>query len=924
MIAAGDLLTAMTVLETIPGASDSGSSDSFDASAEATRTLADTRAEGHAAGPAPTLERGQNIGRYLVIERLGAGAMGVVFAAYDPELDRRVAIKVLHARYQGERAQARLVREAQALARVTHPHVVAVHDVGVHEQRVFLAMQYVEGQTLRGYLADPSHTLAERLALLARAGEGLAAAHRAGLVHRDFKPDNVMIGARGEVKVMDFGLARSQASDASSDVDWTSSIEGASALSSAPASRLAAPDLTQAGAMIGTPAYMAPEQLAGLAADARSDQFAFAVTLYEALYGVRPFVGANLSALALAISEGRIADPPKHHRVPPWLRRVVLRGLASNPSERWPDLDEFVRALAHDPLRTRRRRLFGGSALGLSAVGGALIAWLVASPSAPARACSELGQGIEGRWGEDQRATLERTLGQDSITRASTTTLLETLDAYAEAWDRTNHANCAASEIDHSQTPRVHDLRVACLRHRKIAFEELVRALGERRGPSSESKAQVWAVEASARLPAIEVCSDIAALELEPALPTDPERRAEVEQLRDDFAALEPSIALGTTRAVERARALAARAEATDDPPVRAEAALVLGRTLAATDTLPEAVEQLRQAYFLAMSCGHVRTQAEAAIALVYAVGYLQQSHAQGLEWAEHALAIVARFGEGGLIEAEAQHTLGVVLDAVGEHAASLIANQRAFEIRRALLPAIHPDLARSLNALGNLHHTLGQLERAREDHEQALAMRIELFGPDHPILVGSLNNLALALRDLGQLEAAKRALERAVALVERSGGPTHNGLARPLTNLADIERRLHHPARARELAERALTIRRANVGDLHPEVADSIVALAEIAIDEGELERAETLALDGLARLRRDFAPGHPEIFAATLVLASVLEADARPDEAARVLVAALAESRVEELEAADLEGAKALLERVGSDTSAPLESTP
>ncbi len=887
----------MSELETLAAGLDSSSG--LVASGSATATMSDTRADGSAGPPEP--ERGQAIGRYLVLERLGAGAMGVVFAAYDPELDRRVAIKVLHPRHGGERAQALLVREAQSLARVAHACVVAVHDVGVHDGRVFLAMEYVEGLTLRTWLADPTRTLSERLRVLGLAGQGLVAAHRAGLVHRDFKPDNVMIGAHGEVKVMDFGLARSQAGQGSElGGDWSGSVE-----------TLAPGALTQVGALIGTPAYMAPEQLAGLSANAGSDQFAFAVSAYETLYGARPFVGENLSALALAISDGRVAEPPKHHRVPPWLRRVILRGLESEPALRWPDLDSLLRAMANDPLRARRRRGLAGAALGLSASIGALVAWLATAPDPPVAICTDLVAGFEGRWTEADRQALELALASDPATR---TTVMRSLEGYVAAWDVANLDNCTSTHVAHTQGQRVHELRASCLRHGRIAFEELVRMAGDT-ATQATPQARQHVVEASARLPPIEACRDVPALELEPALPTDPELRERVEAMRDEIAALESTVEIHSESATERARELAARANEIPYPPVQAEAALVLGRALSIADQLADATLELRRAYFVAMASGDTRTQAKAAAKLVFTVGYQQQDHRQGKEWADHALAIVARLGVGGLdglIEADVHHALGVLLLAAGELPGSSAAYARAYELRQRLLPALHPDLAYSLQAMASVHHSLGELERARELNQRSLELRISLFGPEHPVIAGSLNNLSLVLRDLGQLDQAKLQLERAIAIVERANGTQASGLPRLLTNLARIECQLDHTERARELETRSLAIRRATVGDTHPEVADSIVSLAQIALDEGELELAETLVRDGLARLQRDFAVGHPEIFSASLVLALVLEARGQPDQAAQVLVGALADSQVENLEPKDLAEAKAILARV------------
>jgi eukaryotic-like serine/threonine-protein kinase len=872
-------------------------------------TLAtETRPQARRHAPSlPNLVRGQSIGRYIVVERLGAGAMGVVFAAYDPELGRRVALKLLHDHKQGPIAQARLLREAQALARVAHPRVVTVHDVGVHEGRVFLAMEYVEGQTLRTFMADPARGLDERLAVLIAAGEGLAAAHQAGLVHRDFKPDNVMISATGEVKVMDFGLARTPDGESAASSEF-----GEGRPPSGPAAQLASSNaLTMDGAMLGTPAYMGPELLAGRPADARSDQFAFAVTAYEALFGARPFTGDNLSALALAIADGRIIEPAKH-RVPPWLRRVVRRGLADDPEARWPDLESLLAALRDDPLRRRRRRWFTGAALGLSACAGALLTSLLVIHSPELDVCTTLVPELEGRWtaAARERLAVALTRGQ---TEQTTTSALELLDDYARAWDAASADNCASTHVAQTQSERVHELRASCLRHRRIAFEQLLSSLSEQ----GAGAAREQALEAAARLPAIATCADVAGLELEPLLPEDPTLREQVEALRDELAAIEPLLEVREIEvAITRARASTQAATQLGHAPLEAEAALVLGRALARSDALEAGVDELRRAYFTAVRSGHAHVQAKAAGELVYVVGYLQQQHAQGAEWAEHGQAIVARVDHGGLIEADMQHALGVLRHASGDKLGSLAAYTRAYELRLAILPDQHPDLARSLFSLGSLHHGLGDLASARDFHERALAMRRSLYGPDHLVPTASLNNLALVLRDQGELEQAKAAFELALAALEQAGGATNDGRARVLTNLADIERRLHALDRARELEERSLALRRASVGDDHPEVADSIVGLARIARDRGELEEAEILARDAVARLERDFARGHPETFAATVVLASVLEARGQLELAAELITAGLSESRREQLDRADLREAEALLERATDGT--------
>ncbi|HEY8379437.1 MAG TPA: serine/threonine-protein kinase, partial [Nannocystis sp.] len=286
------------------------------------------------------LKIGTVVGRYVIVEKVGAGAMGVVFAAYDPELNRKIALKFLHMRGSANlQARARLLREAKSLARLSHPNVVAVHDVGTYGDHVFLAMEFVAGRTLTAWLKEQPRRWPEIVDVLSHAGEGLAAAHDAGIVHRDFKPDNVLIGDDGRVRVLDFGLAR-----AAADADPTSAASDAraalvSASVSASRSRESEHEellVTRTGALVGTPAYMSPEQHLGQPADALSDQFSFCVTLYQALYGVRPFSGTRLSALAYQIIQGKVEPPPAGARVPAWLRRVIVRGLSISPEQRHP------------------------------------------------------------------------------------------------------------------------------------------------------------------------------------------------------------------------------------------------------------------------------------------------------------------------------------------------------------------------------------------------------------------------------------------------------------------------------------------------------------------------------------------------------------------------------------------------------------
>jgi tRNA A-37 threonylcarbamoyl transferase component Bud32 len=276
------------------------------------------------------------IGHFEVLHELGEGGMGVVYAAYDQHLDRNVAIKLLHARgSRVDTAHERMIREARAMARLSHPNVVQVHEVGEFRGQTFVAMEYVEGLTLRQWLDATPRSWREVLEILRQAGLGLAAAHQAGIIHRDFKPDNVIVGADQQVKVLDFGLAR-----------WNEDEElPALAPERVAASGLDSADeanLTKTGFMMGTPAYMSPEQYKGKPADARSDQFSFSVALYEALYGRRPFIGKTAAQLSRAITTQAPLPPPDDTEVPEWVHRMVTRGLARAPGERFPSMDVLL------------------------------------------------------------------------------------------------------------------------------------------------------------------------------------------------------------------------------------------------------------------------------------------------------------------------------------------------------------------------------------------------------------------------------------------------------------------------------------------------------------------------------------------------------------------------------------------------------
>lgn len=323
------------------------------------------------------LATGARLGRYIVLERLGRGGMGIVYAAYDPDLDCKVAVKLLRARSElGSSGSAWLLREAQAMAALAHPNVAAVYDVGTIDEQLFLAMELLEG-SLKRWL-DHDHGWREVMARFLEAARGLEAAHAAGIVHRDFKPDNVLLTKDGHAKVTDFGLARA---DPVSDSDTSH------------AGLLGSP-MTVAGEVMGTPMFMSPEQLRSETGDARSDQFAWCVSLYLALYKTDPFAVTGDGRLE-EISANRVREPPSSP-VPAWVHRAIVRGLRADAAERWPDMTALIATLDRDPAATRRRIAIGAG-LGV-AVAGIAASYALASHASSALPCTGVDAKLAGIW----------------------------------------------------------------------------------------------------------------------------------------------------------------------------------------------------------------------------------------------------------------------------------------------------------------------------------------------------------------------------------------------------------------------------------------------------------------------------------------------------------------------------------------------
>ena len=302
------------------------------------------------ASPAGPNALPRNIGRFVILRQLGQGGMGVVYAAYDEELDRKLAVKLLHqTELQSADRRTRILREAQAMARLSHPNTVQVYEVGEVLGQVFIAMEFIEGTTLGSWQNQSGRTWEEVLRMYVAAGQGLVAAHAVGLVHRDFKPDNVLVGSDQRPRVADFGLARA-----------AGTLEPPARSTAAEPVGLLSSPLTMTGSVIGTPAYMSPEQYSGEQADSRSDQFSFCAALYEALYKKLPFAGTTFSELSSSVLGGKLRPVDPASPIPRIVEQTLRRGLATRPEQRFPSMTELLEALSinpqHDPTGSPQAR----------------------------------------------------------------------------------------------------------------------------------------------------------------------------------------------------------------------------------------------------------------------------------------------------------------------------------------------------------------------------------------------------------------------------------------------------------------------------------------------------------------------------------------------------------------------------------------
>ena len=818
---------------------------------------ASARALGEVLAGGGGLDRGHTVGRYVILNMVGRGGMGEVYAAYDPQLDRRIALKLLHETALGgtsaRTARERLLREAKAIARLSHPNVVVVHDAGaiadpIRGERVFLAMEFVEGATLSVWLDGEARGWRAVRDVFLAAGEGLAAAHEAGLVHRDFKPQNVMVARDGSVRVMDFGLA-SDASEVASGGEVPMDLTSAEA----PTSRTVA--LTRTGILLGTPLYMAPEQFLGHVTDARSDQFSFCVALHEALYGERPFISDSLWTLMDAVVKGRVREPPQRGRVPSFLRRLLLRGLAADPAARFPSMRELLDVLRTDAGRRRRMALVG-AAVAVAAVAAAVGTQRVATRGQ--RICGGAADKLAGIWelGEGPRRSAvhrafldtRRGFAEDTWTRVT-----GLLDDYSRRWTGLYVDNCEATHVRGNQSTEVLDLRTSCLEGPRGALRALTDLLAR-----ADGAVLVEAVNAVRALPAMDRCSDVAALRAVVPPPADAEARARVAALETRLAEVNALRDTGQWKtALAEARTLAEAARAVRYEPLLAEV-LATQSWLEDQSGHPDAaVKTLEEVVWMALAAHRDDIAAESASQLAEFNGYSLARPADAERWDKVADALLRRLGPGHdrIGSWLHQNRANLFLRAANYQEAAKEFGL-GLALKRKALPANDPDIARTYNSIALTDIALKDGRAALAAAEQALAIFRADYGSASPLLWMPLDTRGEAFEFLGRYEEAESDLRPALERVEGLLGSNHIWTAIVLQDLGKTlldEKRLRQ---AIPILERALRIREQSEPSLE-NVAETRFTLGR-ALWMAEADPSRALALVATARQTYRKLAGH------------------------------------------------------------------
>jgi len=861
------------------------------------------------------------IGRFTLLKAVGSGGMGEVYAAYDEQLGRKVAVKLVRSDRQSlYEADERLLREAQTLAQLSHPNVVQVYEAGQFEGRVFIAMEFIQGRTLRDWLrehARPGDRVRrhEVLRQFIAAGRGLQAAHAAGLVHRDFKPDNVLVGDDGRPRVVDFGLARlasptskeAQASGRGAVITdaktWPADAvtpEGGPTPEAGPApedssarNRPTKPVLpsvnpvaswsqqlgvaTTHGRILGTPKYMAPEQMRGEIADQRCDQFSFCVALYEALYGQMPFPGATREELLHAIENQQIREPPRGLDAPPPVRRALARGLSADPAARFPDMAELLAAL-RDSRQRRRRWVAAVALLGALVIGSVIHAAVSRSSAEP---CADVGASITTLWSAGRREALREAFARTGLVYAGATwaALEPRIDQYATRLQSELATTCKATRVHGVQSFEVMEQRTLCLAERQARLNALLDQLAH-----ADATVVERAHQAASDLPDLAACGHAAMLRYG-MKPPPADRATEIRGIRDQLARARTQGLLGHgDEALRIARDQLARANQLDYGPVRAEALHQTGWVLMFHGDAAEMAEgegMLLRAVNLAESERHDELAAaiwnDLVLGAARSRSHTQRAHA----WHERAIAAVQRIGDPRLGRADALRNVARLFYVESDLPAAEQRQRQALALIESEAGVAPLVVAVYLHDFANTLRDLGRYEEARKAYERTLGLYQTALGQDHPHVADVRLDIAVMHTLQGALDTAGGILEEILRRDAQTLGKDHRLIGRAHIELASVGWQRGTLGRAHEHAMRGIAIYERVHGKGHVNLAAAYSQLGAIAFRRGAYEDALAAYRAALNLERRNLGDNHPDVGLSQANIGEALVAQGRDQDA-------------------------------------------
>ena len=611
-----------------------------------------------------------------------------------------------------------------------------IYDVGEHKNQLYMALEYIEGHNLRKWRLIESRSWRQIVDVFLEVGRGLQAAHAIGLVHRDVKPDNILVGSDGRARIADFGLVRaifdptleSGCGQSINSSTGAESTPGASSQSSLSGSQRAwgTPLLTQAGRAIGTPAYMAPEQHLGREVDARTDQFAICASLYETLYGVLPFAGPDVKNLRKQALNGEVRPPPIDSKVPRWIERALLRGLKPNPDDRWPSLEALFDALRRD--RARRWRWRGAVVFGLVLLAGGSYALATHHAKSDER-CTGAAQEIAEVWGKQQRVTLKAAFSAtaDPLATPTLPRVMQILDTYAGDWASLHNESCEAHQRGES-SPMLLDRTMACLRRRKGELAALVAVLTE-----AEEGTVGNAVRAAHHLPRLATCTESEALLATTPPPNDPSALRVVETLRDELGRVRALQSAGRYNdALELVTTLTPKVKSAAYLPLSAEVMLREGSLRMWQGDPAAAAALLRDAFASALRVKADRLAVEALAQWIYCVGYGLERVAEVETPYITAMAMADRIPDSADLRALILTTYTSAKSASTDVKTTLAHFREALELWRVAGGPERPRVAFTLFNIGSisLDHLL--CDEAEEAFEEGLVVATRTLGPNH------------------------------------------------------------------------------------------------------------------------------------------------------------------------------------------------